>query len=130
MSFHDGRPVALLDFDFAAPGRRVWDVAMAIGMWAPLRHPAVRSAHPPGLDAVQRAVVFVRAYGMDCFTAGEVVDAIEEAMRVGARFVRRHVEAGEAGFVEMVSNSGGDDRYRLNKEWWAETRDLLRGALS
>jgi len=127
--FQQGRPAALLDFDFAAPGRRVWDVAIAIGMWAPLRHPAVRTAHPPDLDAIHRTVVFVRAYGTDHFTADEFMDAVSESRRVGARFVRRHVEAGEPGFVEMVANSGGEDRFRLNKEWWIENRDALRAAL-
>jgi hypothetical protein len=128
--FRDRRPVALLDFDFAAPGRRVWDVAMAIGMWAPLRDPAARTAHPPGLDALHRAVVFVRAYGLDHFTADEFIAAVDEAKRVGSRFVRRHVEAGDPGFVEMVGASGGEERYRLNKAWWVEHRPRLRESLS
>jgi hypothetical protein len=29
--------IAILDFDFASPGRRVWDLAMAARMWVPLR---------------------------------------------------------------------------------------------
>ena len=127
--FRDSRPIALLDFDFAAPGRRVWDVAMTVSMWAPLRHPATRSAHPAGLDALHRAVVLVRAYGLDHFTAADFVSAVDDAHRVGARFVRRHVEAGEPGFVEMVNSSGGEERYRRNKSWWVENRPRLRQLL-
>ncbi|MFF8986323.1 HAD-IA family hydrolase [Streptomyces globisporus] len=35
--FRDGRAAALIDFDLAAPGRPVWDVAMAARHWAPMR---------------------------------------------------------------------------------------------
>src|SRR4051794_26842518 len=35
--FRDGRAVALIDFDLASPGARVWDVACAARLWAPLR---------------------------------------------------------------------------------------------
>ena len=35
--FRDGRAVALIDFDLASPGSRLWDVACAARLWAPLR---------------------------------------------------------------------------------------------
>jgi len=35
--FRNGRPVALIDWELAAPGRRITDVAMAAAWWAPLR---------------------------------------------------------------------------------------------
>ncbi|GAA3219266.1 hypothetical protein GCM10017691_02550 [Pseudonocardia petroleophila] len=38
--FRDGHAVALIDFDLAAPGAPVWDVAGTARLWAPLRDPA------------------------------------------------------------------------------------------
>jgi Phosphotransferase enzyme family len=35
--FREGRAVALIDFDLASPGSRVWDVACAARLWVPLR---------------------------------------------------------------------------------------------
>ena len=35
--FRGGRAVALIDFDLAGPGSRLWDVAGAARLWAPLR---------------------------------------------------------------------------------------------
>jgi hypothetical protein len=35
--FSGGRATALIDFDLAAPGSAVWDVACAVRFWAPLR---------------------------------------------------------------------------------------------
>lgn len=37
--FRDGQAVALLDFDFAALGRAIWDLAMTAGMCVPIRPP-------------------------------------------------------------------------------------------
>src|SRR3712207_6105067 len=35
--FRGGRAIALIDFDLASPGSRIWDVACAARLWAPLR---------------------------------------------------------------------------------------------
>jgi Ser/Thr protein kinase RdoA (MazF antagonist) len=37
--FRDDQAIAILDFDFAAPGRRVWDLTMAARTWIPLVPP-------------------------------------------------------------------------------------------
>src|SRR4051812_25384367 len=92
--FRDGRAVGLLDFDFAAPGRPIWDAAMAARMWAPLAHPGYRRAWPDGLDAVTRFGRFARAYGIAADQAVEFVDAALATHHVGRAFVRRHVDAG------------------------------------
>src|SRR3954452_14355189 len=62
--FRDGRAVALIDFDLASPGSRVWDVACAARLWAPLR------PDPDIVDtrrgrAVERFRLFVDGYGLD-----------------------------------------------------------------
>nr|MDT0525816.1 phosphotransferase [Streptomyces sp. DSM 41633] len=47
--FRDGRAAALIDFDLAAPGRPLWDVAMAARYWVPMVDPVSASAlHPAG----------------------------------------------------------------------------------
>lgn len=37
--FRNGRATALIDFDLAAPGRAVWDVAMTARYWVPMLDP-------------------------------------------------------------------------------------------
>lgn len=61
--FRDGRAVALIDFDLAAPGSRLWDVAGAARLWAPLRAPE-DILDPRRDEAVQRLTDFVAAYGL------------------------------------------------------------------
>jgi Phosphotransferase enzyme family len=62
--FRDGEAVGLLDFEFVSPGRRVWDVATTVGMWAPLRPVDLRTEGMESLDPVARARVFTDAYGL------------------------------------------------------------------
>jgi hypothetical protein len=49
--FRDGRVVALIDFAMAAPGRPLWDLAIAAELWCPLGDPERRDQHPPDLDS-------------------------------------------------------------------------------
>jgi aminoglycoside phosphotransferase (APT) family kinase protein len=121
--FRDGLPRAILDFDFAAPGRRAWDVAFTAGMWAPLGDPGVCRSHPAGLDGVARAALFARSYGLH--DGEEFVATVDEARMVGRRFVQGRVDAGEAAFIEMVAAHGGGERYRKNQAWWEAHREEL-----
>lgn len=68
--FQDGQAAAFLDFDFAAPGRRVWDVVATASMWAPLTAPDWRKAYPAYLDAAARAVSSLRRTGWTRLTTG------------------------------------------------------------
>ncbi len=63
--FRDGVAVALLDFDFAAPGRRVYDLARLALMTVPLDTPedAART-NRGGLDPFTRLRVVADGYGL------------------------------------------------------------------
>jgi Ser/Thr protein kinase RdoA (MazF antagonist) len=91
----------ILDFDFASPGRRVWDLAMAARMWIPLRPPA--DEDPGDATAVARRLGrLVAGYGLARADHGEFVEAIVEAQRAGNAFVRRRVEAREPGWASEL----------------------------
>src|SRR5256885_1537589 len=72
----DGRVIALIDFDMAAPGRPLWDVAIAAQEWAPLSAPEARRDHPRDLEGVARLRRFARAYGVEPDRATQLVDLI------------------------------------------------------
>jgi Phosphotransferase enzyme family len=51
MVFRHGRPIALVDWDFAAPGRRLWDLSYACWRLVPLHRPEfMRSIGWPPVD--------------------------------------------------------------------------------
>jgi Ser/Thr protein kinase RdoA (MazF antagonist) len=71
--FRRGVPVAVIDFDAAAPGRRLEDVGYALFLWLDLS-----SEGPSAAEQARRIDVFCAAYGVP--SGGPVVDAILEAV--------------------------------------------------
>jgi hypothetical protein len=72
-----GLPEALIDWDLAAPGRRLDDLASAAYFWLPLR--SDERALPWGLPVARRPErlrVLCDAYGLGSSERAEVVDAI------------------------------------------------------
>ena len=127
--YRDGTAVALLDFDFAAPGRRVHDLASLARMCVPIdtADDAARTGRR-GLDPFTRLRVAADGYGL---TTGrsELVDVLAEQMRGGGAFVQRRVEAGDPAFTEMWIQMGGAERYRRRERWFDSNRQRFLDAL-
>ena len=123
--FRDGVAVALIDFDFAGPGRPLWDAATAARMCVPVGDPDSFLGEPPGLDPVERLSWFATGYGVPPTDADLFVELIVRSAEVGERFVRRHVDAGDPGFVQMWARGYGEMADR-RREWIvAHRRDLV-----
>ncbi|MBK3528964.1 phosphotransferase [Streptomyces sp. MBT67] len=119
--FRDGRAAALIDFDLAAPGRPVWDVAMAARYWAPMRG-------RPGLDPAHRLRVLADGYGLARADRAALPRVIEQATSVCRAFVERRVERGDAAYTAAYEQSGRAvwDRHQ---DWLADHRPALTAAL-
>jgi hypothetical protein len=128
--FRDGEAVALLDFDFAAPGRAVFDLAMLAKLCVPIDTP--EGAAPLGwnaLDVFRRLRVAADAYGL-VPERDEFVRLLEEVMLAGEQFVRGRIERGEPAFVQMWETMGGQARYERRRVWFARHRCRFLEALS
>ena len=127
--FRDGQAVALLDFDFAAPGRPVYDVACMARLCVPLEPPDDSKALGfDDHDPFHRLRVLVDGYGLPV-GAADLFTAIEKSMDRASEFVRGRVEAGDPGFVEMFNRRGGQPRFDRRRRWFADNRDQFRRAL-
>jgi thiamine kinase-like enzyme len=115
--------IALLDFDFAAPGRRVFDLAAFASMCVPLDAPidTGRSGRS-GLDPFTRLRLVADAYGLPP-GRGELVKLIAERFEHGADFVQRRVDAGIPAFVQMWHETGGRGRYERRLVWFEAERE-------
>lgn len=121
--FRDGEAVGLLDFDYVAPGRAVYDLAQFAKMCVPLdRAENLARLGWDRPDQVARLRSIADAYGLTRVERVELVSTIDEAMVIGAAFVERHFIAGQPGFVAMVARSGGLRRWAAQREWWADHR--------
>lgn len=128
--FRDGSAAALLDFDFAAPGRRVWDVAQTARYWVPVTDPELPKAASRGVrDVVGRLRRFVDAYGLDDGGRREFVAVLLDAEDVARRFVEERATAGVEGFVEMW-DATAVQRFDRKLAWIASHADEITHALT
>ncbi len=121
--FRGGVAVGLLDFDFAAPGRREFDLASFARMCVPIDDD--ENASRLGWARADRAArlrVVSDEYGLDAEGRALVLDCLATSIARGGEFVRRRVEAGEAAFIEMWESMGGQERFDRRRRWWADAR--------
>jgi aminoglycoside phosphotransferase (APT) family kinase protein len=127
--FRDGRAIALLDFDFAAPGRVVYDLACMARMCVPIDDESrVRFGWRPA-DLPRRLRLVADEYGLTAAERAEMVEALDGSIASGGLFVLRRVEAGEQNFIEMWNSMGGMARFDRRRAWWSETRPKFDAAM-
>lgn len=125
--FRDGRAVGLIDFDLASPGSRLWDVACAARLWAPIRPDErirdLRSGRSP-----ERLRVLLEAYGTADLDLDLLLPAIQQNQEWFSRLIDRYVAGGHAGFTEYAQS---EVRMRPEdyRHWLSEREPALRAAL-
>ncbi len=128
--FRNGIAVALLDFDFTAPGRREFDLAAFARMCVPIDDDVNSSRLGwASIDKARRLRIVCDAYGCDESSRSEVLDCLCDAIARGGEFVRRRVEAGEAAFIDMWNDMGGQERFDRRREWWSDNHRHFAAAL-
>jgi Phosphotransferase enzyme family len=125
--FRDGEAVALIDFDLARPGSRLWDIAAATRLWAPLRRDVDIQDARRG-RALGRFRLFVDAYGLVGMDRDRLVDAVISNHDWLYGIVSRGAEDGNPGFVEYW-RGGAADRAGRTRRWYVRNAHLLRAAL-
>lgn len=124
--FRDGRAVALLDFDLAAPGSPAWDLAAAARTWVPLRPEDDVDDERRG-QALARFRQLLDAYGLGPAGRELVVDALLAERDWMYDLVREQASAGSPGFADYWTRpeAARSDRAR---RWCAEHEAELREA--
>jgi hypothetical protein len=128
--FRGGVAVALLDFEFAAPGRPVYDLAQLARLCVPIDDDVDRVRlgwRPAGWPARLRLVA--DAYGLDRNGRAELFTAIDDAIARIEIAVRRRVDAGDPNVIAMWDRSGGSERYDRRRGWWMDHHDQFAAAL-
>jgi aminoglycoside phosphotransferase (APT) family kinase protein len=129
--FRDGEAYGLIDFDMAAPGRPIWDVAMAARYWAPVLDPATAAQFPSyiGLDPVRRLRILADGYRMSADDRAGFLDVIKEVIVVERAELAARVEAGDAAFVKAFHDHGGWATWDRLQAWLADQRTTFLATL-
>lgn len=129
--FSNGTVVGLLDFDFAAPGRPEWDLAMTARYWVPLQDPISAAASGRGsLDVFGRVRQLADAYGADDEIRQTFTAVLIEIEEVALQFVMERVDREVKAFVKMWNELGGNERQRRKMDWLRKSQLRIDDALT
>ncbi|GIH70725.1 phosphotransferase [Sphaerimonospora thailandensis] len=122
------RVVGIIDFDTAAPGPRLWDVAYAVYRWAPTTAPGNGSGFGTAEEQAARARVFCDRYGLDAAGRSALVDTITARLTALVDFMHTRAAAGEAAFRCHIEE-GHDRLYRDDIAYLEERPAVFEAAL-
>ena len=128
--FRDGIAVALVDFEFAAPGRPVYDLAQLARLCVPIDDELdqARLGWRPA-DRPARLRLVADAYGLDRDGRAELLGSVNDAIDRIEAAVRRSVDAGDPNAVALWNRTGGRERYDRRRRWWMHHHDRFAAAL-
>ena len=128
--FRNGFAVALLDFEFAAPGRPVYDLAQLARLCVPIEHDfdQVRLGWRPA-DRPTRLRLIADAYGLDREGRAELLTAMNDAIDRIEAAVRRGLDTGDPNAVATLQRTGGIEKYERRRRWWTDHHDQFAAAL-
>ncbi len=129
--FRGGVAVGLLDFDFAAPGRPVHDLAQFARMCVPVDDD-LSAARLGWLEPrrADRLGLIADTYGLGSRQRQQLMGCLDRSMHQGGEFVRRRAAAGDENFIRALEAMGGMQRYDRRREWWELSRTLFVDALA
>jgi thiamine kinase-like enzyme len=124
--FRDGVAIALIDFDLASPGSRIWDVAAAARHWVPLRMDSDIPDSRRG-RVFERFRLFVEAYRLSEPDRQRLVDAVRQNHLWCYRTIQAGAEAGENGYRDYwaATRSRADRTF----DWYVHSADALHAAV-
>lgn len=128
--FRDGVAVALVDFEFAAPGRPEYDLAQLARLCVPIeddfdqeRLGWLRADRPARLRLI------ADAYGLDRPGRARLLTALDDALDVIETVARRAFDAGDPNEIAILNRTGGIAKYDRRRQWWTEHRRRHADAL-
>jgi len=113
----DGLAVAVIDWEFAAPGRRIWDVVSTARLCVPFTAPERRDPVYDGLDVIARLRILLDAYGLEDADRAAFTEVLDQRRIAGEQFVRRRIALGETAFAERWATAEGERRMGLERHW-------------
>ncbi len=123
----DGRAVAFIDFDFAAPTDPMIDLAIAARHWIPFKDPVDLEPGRSGIDQMSRFSLFAHAHRLDGEGRARLVTEAQTFLDRAMVSMRLRAEEGQPLYVEAW-NGGYPDQNRRSHAWLAQNAIRLATA--
>lgn len=128
--FRDGVAVALIDFEAAAPGRPVYDLAQLARLCVPIEDDLDQERMEwRAADRPARLRLVADTYGLDRDGRMQLLTAIDDALDRIEAAARRSIDT-NPGAAAAVERTGGIEKYDRRRRWWARHHDDFAAALS
>ncbi len=111
-----GRAVAFIDFDFAAPTDRLLDIAIAARHWIPLRHPDDLDVAWRDVDQVARFGSFADTHALDSSARAKVLMLGGQFLDHAMGTMKARADAGLPAYV-AAWEGGYPDQNRRSRRW-------------
>jgi hypothetical protein len=112
----NGRAVAFIDFDFAAPSDPLLDIAIAARHWIPIRDQVDVDPQIRGLDPIRRFARFAQVHELDRARRAAVVAHLGAFLDRALESMRRRAESGLPAYVR-VWDAGYPEQNRRSRAW-------------
>lgn len=120
----DGRAVAFIDFDLAVPADRLFDIAVAVRHWVPLRAPSDITDARADSDVFGRFHRFAAVHDLTSDERRRVVDLLLGFLDIALADIRASAAAGHPGYARVWAD-GYEGMNRRSREWIAAHRGQL-----
>lgn len=127
--FHGQEAVGAIDFDYAGPGPRRWDLAYALYRFAPLTHPANADGFGGLQEQARRTSLFLRSYGCRPTERQDAVRTVAPRLQSPADLLSRSAADGDENFQHAV-DEGHMDLYLRDLRYVQRNQDYLLAAVS
>lgn len=102
--FKGKQAVAIIDFEAAIPGPRLWDIAYAIYRFAPLTNPNNKEGFGNLSEQIKRANIFCNSYNLDYQSRINLVDTIINRLEALMGFLQSAAESGNKKYQNNLSD--------------------------
>lgn len=129
--YHHGVPIAFVDWDLAAPGPALWDLAYAAWRFVPLYSGPSDQTWAGDITArAARLRLFCDAYGLESADRAGLVSMIERRLQCVIDTVEAWGAAGRPGWSKLWQEKSHVDGTLLDLAYIGKNRGILSQALS
>lgn len=122
------RVTGMIDFDYAMPGPRLWDVAFAAYRWVPLTAPGNTDGFGTAVSQASRLRRFCDAYGLPPADRRALIDTTVTRIHWLVDHMRARAAAGDAAFAGHLAD-GHHHRYLGDADYILARRAIFQQAI-
>lgn len=128
--FRNGVAVALIDFEYAAPGRPVYDLAQMARLCVPIEDDfdKARMGWEPA-DGPARLRLIADTYGLNSTGRAELMPALDDVIDRMEALARSSVERNGQQALSAMEPTGGIEKYDRRRQWWTQHREAFAASL-